>query len=160
MHILLPRQALSVSEIANLVTADEAASLKQRAYPHEVDVLLPKYQLSTHIGAKDALSAMGVRAALDNQSADFDRMIHKKYEAFRVYISQIYHDAWIDVHEEGTEAAAATTSVGYSFGCSAQVPPRQVDFHGDHPFLLLIVHNQSRSILFAGWLSDPTNVGS
>ena len=68
-----------------------------------------------------------------------------------IYIGQVYHDAWIDFHEEGTEAAAATTTVSYSVTCSAKMRPQPVDFHADHPFLFAIVHNKSYSILFAGY---------
>ena len=61
---------------------------------------------------------MGVSSAFDKGEADFDKMIVKKPEAFRIYLSDVYHDAWIEVHKEGTEAAAATTSIHFSFGCS------------------------------------------
>ena len=98
---------------------------------------------------------MGVKAAFRNQDADFDKMIDKKLEAFRIYVSEIYHDAWIDVNEEGTEAAAATSTVHFSFGCSAPARSMPAEFHADHPFLFMIVHNESRSILLAGWISNP-----
>ena len=107
---------------------------------------------------KQSLSEMGVKAAFDKGRADFDRMIIKKPEAFRVYMSEIYHDAWIDVHEEGTEAAAATSTIHYSFGCSTPSQPPPAEFHADHPFVYLIVHNESRSILFAGWVSHPETI--
>jgi serpin B len=83
-------------------------------------------------------------------------MIVKKPEAYRVYLSDVFQDAFIEVHEKGTEAAAVTTTVHYSIGCSAgPPPPRRVDFHADHPYLFAIVHNESRSVLFAGWVTDP-----
>jgi len=59
------------------------------------------------------------------------------------------------VNEEGTEAAAATATTHFSIGCSAAPRPAPVDFHADHPFLFMVVHNPSRSILFVGWVSDP-----
>ncbi len=72
-----------------------------------------------------------------------------------MYLSEVYHDAWIDVHEEGTRAAAASTSHHFSMGCAAPPRPIPAEFHADHPFLFLIVHNQSRSVLFGGWLAKP-----
>jgi serpin B len=98
---------------------------------------------------------MGLESAFDKQRADFDKMIIKNFGAFRVYITDSYHDAWIDVHEEGIEAAAATATAHFSFGCSAPRQPMPAEFHADHPFLFMIVHNESRSILFAGWISNP-----
>ena len=96
-------------------------------------------------------------SAFDSARADFDRMIVKSMGAYRIYLSKVYHDAWIEVNEEGTEAAAATTAEHSSFGCSASAPAMCVDFHADHPFLFLIVDNKSRSVLFAGWIVDPAN---
>ena len=99
---------------------------------------------------------MGVSSTFDKEKADFNKMIVPHLDAFRIYISQVYHDTWIEVHEEGTEAAAATTTVHYSFGCSGgAINPPPVEFHADHPFLFAIVHNKSYSILFAGWIANP-----
>jgi serpin B len=147
-----------VQELLRDLTTDTIMALKRGAFGHEVDVLLPKFELRSHFGVMKELSAMGIHAAFDNGKADFDRMIIKKAEAFRIYISQVYHDAWIDVHEEGTEAAAATSAIHFSFGCSAPSVPRPAEFRADHPFAFLIVHNESRSILFGGWVANPQEV--
>ena len=155
MYVILPKELIGIQEIIQSVTIEQIVDLKQRAFSHEVDVLLPKFEMMSNLGVRKFLSAMGVKSAFSNQKADFDKMIIKKYEAFRIYISEIYHDVWIDVHEEGTEAAAATSTIHFSFGCSAAVQPMPVDFHADHPYLFMIVHNDSLSILFAGWMSNP-----
>lgn len=156
MYVLLPHKVIGVSRVIEAMTVEMITDLKRRAAPQDVDVLLPKFEMRSHLAVKDALEKMGVKAAFDNHRADFDQMIIKRFEAYRVYLREIYHDAWIEVHEEGTRAAAATTTVHHSFGCSApQAPRTPVQFHADHPFLFLIVHNQSRSILFAGWISNP-----
>ena len=51
--------------------------------------------------------------------------------------------------------AGFDSSGSCSLGCSASPGPTPVEFHADHPFLFMIVHNASRSVLFAGWISDP-----
>jgi serpin B len=158
MYLILPKDIIGIPELIKNVTTDQIVELRRRAHGHEVDVLLPKFEMKSHLGVKDTLAAMGVNAAFSNQKADFDKMIIKKAETFRIYISEIYHDAWIDVHEEGTEAAAATSTVHFSFGCSAPARPMPAEFHADHPFLFMIVHNESRSILFAGWISNPKEI--
>jgi serpin B len=157
MYVVLPKSTtMTIAKLMGGVTVEEIVELKRAASVHRVDVLLPKFEMKSHLGVRDALSAMGVKSAFNNRDADLDGMIFKKAEAFRIYITEIYHDAWIDVHEEGTEAAAATSAVHFSFGCSSSVPrPAPAEFHADHPFLFVIVHNESRSVLFAGWISNP-----
>ncbi len=158
MYVLLPKNIITIAKMMEAVTVETIVRLKQHAFDYEVDVLLPKFEMKNHLSVKDTLSEMGVRAAFDNQTADFDKMIIKKLEAFRIYITEIYHDAWIDVHEEGTEAAAATSTVHFSFGCSRVPRTELVQFHAEHPFLFMILHNESRSILFAGWISNPEKI--
>ena len=159
MYVILPKNVIPIRELTDIINTGMIADLKRNAFEREVDVLLPKFEITSHLGVKNALSEMGVKSAFDKQKADFDKMIVKNTEAFRIYLSEIYHDAWIDVHEEGTEAAAATTTEYKSFfGGSAKLNPDSVKFHADHPFMFMIVHNPSRSILFAGWISDPAKL--
>lgn len=158
MYVILPKEVIGIPELMKNMTMDQIVELRRRAFVHEVDVLLPKFEMKSHLGAREALSAMGVKSAFSNRKADFDKMIIKKIEAFRMYITEIHHDTWIDVHEEGTEAAAATSTEHFSFGCSAPHRPMPAQFHADHPFLFIIVHNESLSILFAGWISKPERI--
>jgi serpin B len=155
MYILLPNQVLGVKQLMARITAETIVRLKRASAAYLVDVLLPKFTLQGHYGITGTLTEMGVRSAFDRRQADFDKMIVKRMEAYRIYISEVYHDAWIEVHEEGTEAAAATSTTHFSIGCSASPRPMPVDFHADHPFLYAIVHNKNYSILFAGWITNP-----
>lgn len=155
MYVILPKKIIPVKKLMEIINLGTVLDLKRNAFEREVDVLLPKFEMRSHLNLKKNLSEMGGMSAFDKQNADFDKMIVKNPAAFRIYLSEIYHDAWIDVDEEGTEAAAATSTVHFSIGCSAPFDLPPVQFHADHPFLFMIVHNQSRSILFAGWISDP-----
>ena len=156
MYVLLPWKTLGIKDLMSRVTARTVIDLKRNSAARTVDVLLPKFEIASHLGVKDQLAKMGVSSAFDKGEADFDKMIVKKPEAFRIYLSEVYHDAWIEVHEEGTKAAAATTGIHFSIGCSAEPPNAPpVEFHADHPFLFAIVHNKSYSILFAGWIASP-----
>lgn len=65
-------------------------------------------------------------------------------------ISDVVHKAYVEVNEKGTEAAAAT---GVVVGTTMYEPTKE--FTADHPFLLFIQHNPSRSILFAGRVCNP-----
>ena len=71
-----------------------------------------------------------------------------------LWISSVVHKAFVDVNEEGTEAAAATGTVMRSMAMAYERPP--VVFQADHPFLFLIRDNRSGGILFMGRVADPT----
>jgi len=71
------------------------------------------------------------------------------------FMSAVVHKAYVDVNEEGTEAAAATAVVMGLGG----MPPQPPVFRADHPFLFLIQENSTGSILFMGRVTDPTQTG-
>ena len=71
-----------------------------------------------------------------------------------LFISALIHKAFVEVNEEGTEAAAATAVVMETKGI--HIPEEPVVFRADHPFLFLIRDNRTGSILFLGRIVDPT----
>jgi serpin B len=160
MYIVLPRGIIPLAELIDRMTTARVTDLQHAAGPYQVDVLLPRFTMRSHLDVKDILVAMGVHSVFDKQKADLDKMILKKDEAFRIYLAEISQDVWTDVHEEGTQAAAATVAEHYSIGCSVLRPSvvPSAQFHADHPFLFLVVHKKSHSILFAGWISDPEKI--
>ena len=84
--------------------------------------------------------------------ADFSGMGWKKGD---LWISQIKHKAFLDVNEEGTEAAAATA---VEMATKAVFPGKLLVFRADHPFLFLIRDNKTGTILFMGRMVAPTNI--
>jgi len=102
-------------------------------------VSLPKFRAETEFSLGKALAAMGMRTAFTN-SADFSRIDgHGK-----VKISTVVHKAFVDVSEQGTEAAAATGMAMKSM--SARMPEQAVVFRADHPFLFVIRDTGSEAI--------------
>ena len=100
------------------------------------------------------LENLGMKAAFDSNSADFSAMIGNK----NLLISAAIHKAYIDLDENGTEAAAATAVV-MAMATAVQSrtpPPPPIVFTADHPFLFLIRDNESGGILFMGRVVDPT----
>jgi serpin B len=93
------------------------------------------------------LGEMGMTDAFSPDKADFSG-INGKTDLF---ISAVIHKAYVDVNEEGTEAAAATAVV---VGITS-VQPQPPVFRADHPFLFLIRDNHSGSILFIGRVMNP-----
>uniref|UniRef100_A0A8C3MFK9 Serpin B10 n=1 Tax=Geospiza parvula TaxID=87175 RepID=A0A8C3MFK9_GEOPR len=111
----------------------------------EVDLYLPKLKLEENYDLKSPLSSMGIRNAFDPGQADFTGMSVKK----DLFISQVIHKAFVEVNEEGTEAAAATGVLMMR----SRVPT--MTFKADHPFILFIRHNKSQTILFFGRFCSP-----
>jgi serpin B len=89
---------------------------------------------------------MGIKDAFTRQ-ADFSAMSGMK----DLFISAVLHKAYVDVTEEGTEAAAAT---GIVVGVTSVQPPPP-EFRADHPFVFLIRDNRTGSILFIGRVTKP-----
>jgi len=107
---------------------------------------LPKFEFDAKYSMKDTLSTMGMPTAFG--AADFSGMNGK----INLQISQVIHQAFIKVDEQGTEAAAAT-AVGMQLESAAM--PRNV-FRADHPFIFIIQEKETGNILFMGRVTDPT----
>ncbi len=115
-----------------------------------VDVWLPRFKTSSSFSLSDALGAIGMARAFKYPDADFSGMDG----GHELYISNVVHQAFVDVDENGTEAAAATAVLM----AAGSAPPRDepTPFRADHPFLFLIRDTRSGAILFLGRLADPS----
>ena len=117
----------------------------------KVSVRLPRFKMNSQFNLKRALSELGMPLAFEQDSADFSGM-NGQHDLF---ISAALHKAFVDVNEQGTEAAAATGIVIET--TSARIEPsKPEEFHADHPFLIAIVDNRAGSVLFLGRVLDPT----
>uniref|UniRef100_A0A668AU76 Serpin B6 n=1 Tax=Myripristis murdjan TaxID=586833 RepID=A0A668AU76_9TELE len=112
----------------------------------EVQVGLPRFKMEESYDLKDILTRMGMVDAFDVRMSDFSGMS----PANDLVLSQVVHKAFVEVNEEGTEAAAAT-GVIMMMRC-ARMPDQ---FIADHPFLFFIQHKPSMSVLFAGRFCSP-----
>jgi serpin B len=113
------------------------------------EVVLPRFKLTARYELQKILQALGMKSAF-GPGADFSGIAGKK-EALQ--ISKVIHKAFVDVNEEGTEAAAATAVVMRAGGPpSAAAAPR---FVADHPFLFFIRDRETGTILFVGRVVDP-----
>ncbi|KAM4606600.1 leukocyte elastase inhibitor-like isoform 2-T2 [Polymixia lowei] len=112
----------------------------------EVQVGLPRFKMEETYNLKDILTSMGMVDAFNDSLSDFSGMS----EANDLVLSKVIHKAFVEVNEEGTEAAAATAAI-MMLRC-ARIP---ATFIADHPFLFFIRHNPSMSVLFAGRYCSP-----
>jgi serpin B len=145
MLVLLPSEADGLPALEQAISTDMLSSLGFRT--QEVQVSLPVFKLESSFGMSETLKQMGMPKAFSTES-DLSGMDGTR----DLYISAVIHKAFIEVNEEGTEAAAAT---GVVVGLrSLPRPPKE--FNADHPFLFLIRENSTGTILFMGRMMDPS----
>ena len=145
MIVLLPWKTDGIGALENELTAAHLAGWTKALRETDIGVALPKFKLTCNFSLKETLTAMGMAGAFSEGRADLSGMDGQKNW---LYISDLVHKSFVDVNEQGTEAAAATgvmTSVG--------APPY---FRADHPFVFLIRDNHNGSILFLGRVINPT----
>ncbi len=111
----------------------------------EVRVSLPRFKMEETYDMKSLLISMGMEDVFDGQ-VNLSGMSPNN----DLVVSKVVHKAFVEVNEEGTEAAAATGV--RSRLCCGRIPPV---FNADHPFLFFIRHNPTKSILFYGRFCSP-----
>lgn len=147
MLILLPKN----NDIATLInTIDDSKISNWRDSMEEInlDIYLPKFKVETEYKLNENLYNLGMEIPFTS-SADFSGMNGVK----ELYISKVIHKAYVDLNEEGTEAAAATAVIMERFSIGGS---EDIIFDCDHPFIYLIQHQQTGTILFMGIITDPT----
>jgi len=148
MIVLLPKND-DLAAAENCLDPGNLSELQNSSASRRVMVYLPKFTLETKYSLRQTLSEMGMPTAFGD--ADFSGMDGTRY----LYIQEIIHQAYVDVNEEGTEAAAATAVVMRGKGAAPAEDPVPV-FRADHPFIFLIQDNTSGNILFIGRVENPT----
>jgi len=147
MLILLPRGMQGLASLEKSLTPERLVTLLGGLHEETVNVALPKFTFTwgtTDLAAP--LQALGMKDAFTGK-ADFSGMDGSR----SFFISLVLHKAFIEVNEEGSEAAAATAVI------MKRALPRSI--RADHPFLFLIRDNTTGSILFLGRVADPQPAG-
>jgi len=146
MVILLPKEG-GLEHMEASITPEKWPEWKGLLAEIRVDVYVPKFKFETNYFMVKALAEMGMPSAFDMELADFSGMDGTQ----SLLIQNVIHKAFIEVNEEGTEAAAATAVI---VGMDAVPPPTPV-FRADHPFIFFIQQRGTGNILFMGRVSDP-----
>ncbi|MBN2127964.1 MAG: serpin family protein [Sedimentisphaerales bacterium] len=147
MVILLPRETDGIDALEGDLTAENLATWLGRIRKREVIVSVPRFKMTSKFGLASVLASMGMPLAF-SRNADFSGMTGKR----DLFISAVIHQAYVDVNEEGTEAAAAT---GVVMKLTSMGPDRTPVFRADHPFIFMIRDAKSGSILFLGRVLNP-----
>ena len=146
MYVLLPVEGKTVDDVIQGLSADGVEQQVFNMEPHEVDILMPRFTISSETMLDRVLPAMGMPLAFNPFYAEFPNMAQGQ----NLYVSMMKQKAKIEVNEEGTKASAVTIAeMGFA---TAPPPPhyQQVDFHATRPFVYYIIESGTRSIFFMG----------
>ena len=148
MYVFLPDSGSSLASLYAGAWVDRLDSLR----PADVHVVLPRFTLRYSADLAAPLAEMGMPSAFDQVQADLSRMLPREYLAGQnAYISKAKQDVYVEVNEEGTEAAAAT-SITVSV---TSAPPPPIEFVVDRPFVAVIRDDATGALLFIGQVVDP-----
>lgn len=150
MIILLPKED-DLKAVEQSLNLENLSQWKELLSNEEVHVYLPKFKFETKYFMAQDLQDMGMPTAFTpgidfGGKADFSGMTGNK----RLNIAEVIHQAFVEVNEEGTEAAAATAAVDVESISSPSL------FKANHPFIFIIQQKNTGNILFMGRVSDPT----
>ena len=148
MMIILPNDRDGISTLEKNISINLIKKWNQDVYPKNLQISIPKFTLSTNYDLKKLLIEMGITDVFDEKLANLSGMSYVEPER-NLFVTKASHDAYVDVYEEGTEAAAVTSLV---LGLQSKPP----SFVANHPFLFLIQDNASGTILFLGKIMDPS----
>jgi len=152
MVVLLPKEIDGLTDLeAKLSFQNFKRWLENVGQEDEVKVYLPKFKTTSQFQMADTLKALGMEVAFDANAADFSGMTGGR----DLFISAVIHKAFVDVNEEGTEAAAATGVIMEPTGALIQEPKEPPVFRADHPFVFMIRDNRSGAIMFLGRITNP-----
>jgi serpin B len=144
MLIILPKN-LEAAESS--LTLEKLNEYKAKMKEEKLDeICLPKFELETKYFMRQTLSALGMPSAFSG-AADFSGMTGRR----DLFISEVIHQAYVKVDEEGTEAAAATAVI-----MELTAIPETKVFRADHPFIFIIQENETGIVLFMGRVVNPT----
>jgi serpin B len=145
MLVLLPKEN-SLEKLEKALSLESLKKWRDMLQSKEVVVYFPKLKIVRKYGMVDDLKKMGMPSAFDPSKADLSGLTGKR----DLFVTAVYHQAYVDINEEGTEAAAAT---GIVVGRTAV--EKRIIFRADHPFIFLIQDRRNGNILFMGRVYNP-----
>jgi serpin B len=155
MVILLPREINACGELEDTLTPALLARSLEQMKTQEVEILVPRFKLESKFKLKQPVAGMGMSDAFDGKKADFSGMDGSRL----LFITEVFHNAWGEVNEEGTEAAAVTAAP-VAYGVVGEALPLPAVLRADHPFIFFIRDTRSGTLLFVGRLTDPQTFGA
>ena len=147
MIVLLPKDKNGLGSLEDSLNMQKLDSIRDMMTMQPLTIQMPKFEFETEYKLVDSLENLGIHDAFDENNADFQGMTDEQ-----VYLDQAIHKAFVNVNEEGTEAAAITALV---VRAQSGPPEPRHEFVADHPFVFIIQENNTGEILFIGRLANP-----
>ena len=148
MLVVLPEKD-GMANLEETLSPREVASWMEGLSSRYVALKLPRFEVQYARDLVTPLIELDMRFAFDPHRADFGGMT----EVLRLHVEAVLHKAFVAVNEQGTEAAAATVGTARSADWKGEAKP--ILFHADRPFVFLIRHRPTGTILFLGRLAEP-----
>jgi serpin B len=151
LYVVLPNQRDGLKTLNNQLSAywSQVESSIGKLRKQVVEVTIPKFKVETSYSLGSVLSRMGMKSVF-TPSADLSGIDGKK----DLDVSEVLHKAYVEVNEEGTEAAAATAII-VKETASVDAPVRRNPvFRADHPFMFFIRNNRNGMVLFSGHINQ------
>ncbi|XP_033215196.1 antichymotrypsin-2-like isoform X4 [Belonocnema kinseyi] len=145
MIIVLPDEVNGLAELEQKLENLDINTLRQKGYPHDVELYLPKFKIESTIELNNVLTEMGMEEMFSDK-ANFSGIADVPLK-----VSKVLQKAFIEVNEEGAEAAAATGLSGRRF----LVELDRLVFDVNKPFLFFLITTFKTSVIFQGHLQDP-----
>jgi len=150
MYVFLPDPGSSPTKLLKIMNGDTWRRVTVPGFSEEDgDLTLPKFKLENTYDLNDPLAALGMKTAFDSKQADFSGMFSDQH-----FISAVRQKTFVEVGEEGTEAAAVTVVSMPLSSAIEMPPPKRFEMIVDRPFLFTIVDARSELILFMGVVND------
>jgi serpin B len=147
LYVFLPKKNTNLDAFQQQLSLENWQQWMSQLGMRQGSIQLPRFKFDYDIQLNAALKALGMESAF-SQGANFSNMT-----SAQVAINEVKHKTFVEVNEEGTEAAAAT-SVGVAF-TSAQMPQEPFQMIVDRPFFCAIRDNQTGTVLFMGSIREP-----
>jgi serine protease inhibitor len=150
-YVFLPAPSSSLGAFEKSLNEANWQQWMTQFHATDGDISLPRFRVTYEATLNDALKALGMSVAFDGARADFSGMVQTGGQ--NVFISSVKHKAFAEVNEEGTEAAAVTSTEMRA--TSMRIPAQRFRMVIDRPFFCAIRDNTSGAVLFMGSIYDP-----
>lgn len=153
MVVILPNEKKGLARVEDKLSVKMVQSVLsdlEKNKPAKVMLSLPRFKIEFGASLIPAFKSDGMKLAFSAEKADFGGITGRDNALGLIWIAQIQHKAFLEVNEEGSEAAAAT-AVEFATRSKSRITRFQVD----HPFLFLLVDKTTEAILFMGCVNNP-----